>query len=134
MRKLLYIFFIVLLISACTNETENPYSVFKKEYRTRETVEEYEENNIRGFQILKFDVEYNGHAKGYVYWRSEKWEKDQLISDLEFVHPYKYSQHGKVIVVDYEMKNVPYDTIISYGDSLRYREETYFYYGKIDNN
>jgi hypothetical protein len=124
------------LFSGCSNDVDSPKSeVYRKEYRTLETIREDEIfGTVHKISKFMFDVPYNGHESGYVDWRLETWNKDSIIECIQYIHPFRYKQTGQLIVVNYDIEEA--DTILYFVDSIvnivKYHEkETYYYYGPV---
>lgn len=126
---LLVLPFITFLLCACNQDDpiKNPYSVFQKEYRTHG--EEYEDEYygyLTSCHILQFDKP--NKADFYDFYQTFD-EEGNVISSLENIYPISptYHQRGQLVIIDYGRQI--YDTLISYGDSLVGKWNTYYYYG-----
>ena len=126
---LLVLPFITFLLCACNQDDpiKNPYSVFQKEYRTHG--EEYEDEyygHLTSCHILQFDKP--NKADFYDFYQTFD-DEGNVISGLENIYPISptYHQRGQLVIIDYGRQI--YDTLISYGDSLIGKWNTYYYYG-----
>lgn len=137
MRKYLYIFIFLMAycLVACEkkeDQTQNPYSVFRKEYRTKgETRVDEFEGTLTYYIYYQFDIPYNGNDYGYSYWHTETVTEDgRVVSGLEDVFPYKYRQSGQLVIREQIGSNgrVYTDTLISFGDSLQQKGGSVMYY------
>lgn len=124
---------ITFLMCACDNEPNNPnnpnnsYSVFQKEYRTHgtESMDEYW-GHITSYGIIQFDNPKNGSYSSF--WQTYD-DKGNAVGGIENVNytPPTYRQKGQLVIVDYGKQY--FDTLISYGDSVVGKWDTYYYYG-----
>ena len=138
MKKIIIFVVLALLLLACNKkkneEVDSPRSeVYKKEYRTVETIREDEQlGTLRKYSKYSFDVPYNGQD-GYVdYLLLERNCKDSIIQEIKYIHPFQYRQIDQLIIVNYDDPKLRNDTILYFGDSIidKYNM-TYYYYGPV---
>ncbi len=138
MKKLVILVLLAVSFLACDNkkneDVDSPRGeVYRKEYRTVETIREDEElGTLRKYSKYTFDVPYEG-KDGYIDWMlEERNSADSIIQAIEYVHPFKYRQNGQLIIISYDNPKTKPDTILYFGDSIiDYHNETYYYYGPV---
>ena len=121
---------ITFIMCACENEPNNPnnpYSVYQKEYRTHgtESMDEYL-GHLTSYGIIQFDNPKNGSYNSFSQTYDDNGYAVGGIENVNYTPP-TYRQKGQLVIVDYGKQN--FDTLISYGDSVVGKWDTYYYYG-----
>lgn len=135
MKKALLFIIVLVAFCACEKEKVNPYSVYNKEYISP-AHHEYEDEyygKVTQYDIEGFDAKYHRlHRNISVDTLGNIVGSLEEIYEIDGVQRYNtYQQEGQLVVTCY-YASTEKDTIISYGDSIKIRDEYYHFYRNLE--